>query len=71
MKGLRILIIMKHKAKFKLIGEHHVKICSKCGKTIKEYRFFTEEEKLAALGELKISAEYCDECEEKLKYKDV
>lgn len=58
---------MKAHAKFKVIKkELPVLICSKCSKTIKEWKYFTEDEKLASKGEIKLPAQYCDECEEKL-----
>ena len=57
---------MTHRARFKLNGGNPVMLCSKCSTIIKYWRFFTEEEKLACTGEIKIPAQYCDDCEEKL-----
>lgn len=58
---------MRNHAKFKVIKkELPVIICSRCSKVIKEWRYFTEDEKLAFKGEFKLDSQYCDECEEKL-----
>lgn len=59
---------MKHKARFKFNGGNPVLLCSRCSIIIKYWKFFTDEEKLASKGEIKIPAQYCDECEEILKY---
>ena len=61
---------MKKRAVFKLNGEIPVMLCSKCSIIIKYYTFFTEEEKLAFKGELKLKPQYCDKCEEELYFKD-
>lgn len=60
---------MKAKAKFKFNNGIGALLCSKCGRIIKEGTFFTEEELKAAKGEIKLPAQYCDDCEEKLIYK--
>jgi len=57
---------MKHRAVFKLNGGNPVILCSKCSVIIKYWKFFTEEEKLASKGEIKIPPQYCDECAEEL-----
>lgn len=57
---------MKHKAKFKNNNGFWSIICSKCGELVKEHFWFTEDEKKACKGELKIPAQYCDVCEEKM-----
>jgi len=59
---------VKHKAKFKSIKNVRVLICSKCNIVIKEEEFFTPEEIEASKGNIKIPAQYCDECEERIKY---
>lgn len=56
---------MKGKAKFKLNGGNAVLLCSHCSTIIKYWNCFTEEEKRAAKGELKLPAQLCDRCEEK------
>lgn len=58
------------KAKFKFSGEQTVMLCSHCSRVIKYWSVFSEEEKLAAKGELKLGHQYCDDCEEKLIYKN-
>ena len=57
---------MKGKAKFKLVGGDPVMLCSHCSIIIKYFKHFTEDEKLAAKGSLKIAPQFCDECEEKM-----
>ena len=57
---------MKGKAKFKFNNGQYAMLCSRCSKVIKEWKYFTEDEKLAFKGEFKLNAQYCDECEEKL-----
>lgn len=61
-----IIIIMKGKAKFKLNGGNPVLLCSKCSKIIKYSHDFTDSERLAAKGEIKMKAQICAECEEKM-----
>ena len=56
---------MKGKAKFKFNGGDPVLLCSECSTILKYSRHFTEEEWKAMRGEIKLSAQYCDECEEK------
>ena len=58
---------MKSKAKFKLNGGHPVLLCSKCSTIIKYAHHFTEDELKASKGELKLPAQFCDKCEEKMK----
>ena len=58
---------MKGKAKFKLNGGNPVLLCSQCSIIIKYSKHFTEEERLACEGEIKLPAQYCDECAEKRK----
>ena len=60
----------KSKAKFKLNGGNPVLLCSKCSVIIKYSHHFTEEENKACKGEIKIPAQFCDKCEEKMLYKD-
>ena len=57
----------KGKAKFKLNGGNPVLLCSHCSCIIKYSKYFTEDEWKAYRGEIKISPQYCDECEEKIK----
>ncbi|MGV8961956.1 MAG: hypothetical protein ACOH2V_01065 [Candidatus Saccharimonadaceae bacterium] len=45
-------------------------ICSRCSAIIKEGIYFTEEERKAAKGEIKLPPQYCDACEEIIKYTD-
>ena len=59
---------MKGKAKFKIVAGESVLICSQCSMIIKYARHFSDEEKIASKGELKIAPQLCDKCEEK-KYK--
>jgi len=56
----------KGKAKFKLNGGNPVLLCSHCSVILKYSRHFTDDEWLAAKGELKLPPQYCDECAEKL-----
>lgn len=58
------------KAKFKFRHNRWEMICSKCSKFIKDENFFTDDEWLAVHGEIKLPAQYCDECLEKME-KDV
>ena len=61
----------KGKAKFKISGGNPVLLCSECSVIIKYSHHFTEEEWLAARGEIKMTSQYCDKCEEKRKkYKE-
>lgn len=61
----------KGKAKFKINNGNPVLLCSECSTIIKYSHYFTEEEWAACNGELKLEAQYCDECEEKRKkYKE-
>ena len=60
-------ILMKSKAKFKFNGGNPVLLCSKCSAVIKYSKYFTEDEWAASKGDKKIPAQYCDECELKLK----
>lgn len=60
----------KPKAKFKFNNGIGALICSKCSTIIKEGPFFTEEEWRAFKGEIKLPAQYCDICEEKIIYKE-
>ena len=57
---------MKSKAVFKFNSGMFALLCSKCRRIIKEGRYFTEEEWKACRGEIKIKAQYCDDCAEKL-----
>jgi len=57
---------MKKRAVFKFNGGMFALLCSKCSKIIKEGRYFTEEERKASKGEIKIPPQYCDECAEEL-----
>jgi len=59
--------MVKSKAKFKLNGGNPVLLCSKCSTIIKYSHHFTEDETKAASGEIKIPAQFCDKCEEKMK----
>lgn len=59
---------MKKKASFKIKNGLPVLLCSKCSAVIKHYKYFTEEEKLAFKGNLKLKPQYCDECAEKLNF---
>jgi len=61
---------MKKRAVFKFNGGYPVMLCSKCSATIKYWVDFTEDEKLAFKGEIKLKPQYCDECEEELYFKD-
>lgn len=58
---------MKSKAKFKFNNGNGALICTKCGIIIKEGRYFTDDEWKAYKGELKLPAQFCDKCEEKMK----
>jgi primosomal protein N' len=57
---------MKKRAVFKFNNGYPVLLCSKCSVIIKYHKYFTEDEKLACKGELKLKPQYCDECSEKL-----
>ena len=54
-------------AKFKFNSGNGALVCTKCGRIVKEGRHFSEEEWKAFRGELKLDAQYCDKCEEKMK----
>jgi len=56
---------MKGKAKFKVNGGNPVILCSQCSTIIKYSYDFTEEERAACRGQVKLGAQYCDECAEK------
>lgn len=58
----------KGKAKFKVNGGLGALLCSRCSAIIKDGHFFTEEEWKAAKGEIRLPPQYCDLCEEKIKY---
>lgn len=58
---------MKKKAVFKNLNNLTVLTCSRCKEIIKYYVDFSEEEKLAAKGELKLPPQYCDRCEEEME----
>lgn len=61
---------MKGKAKFKFNGGNPVLLCSKCSTIIKYWDWFTEDEKKASKGEIKLSPQFCDKCEEERLYRD-
>jgi hypothetical protein len=60
----------KAKAKFKFNSGMGALLCSRCSTIIKTGSYFTEDEWKAMKGEIKLPAQYCDACEEKLIYKD-
>lgn len=57
---------MKKKIKFKFNGGNPVIVCSICNSIIKYAKDFTEDEKKALKGELKMKPQFCDRCEEKM-----
>ena len=58
---------MKKRAVFRGNNGNSVLLCSKCSVIIKYYKYFTDQEKLACKGEIKLKPQYCDECAEKLQ----
>lgn len=61
---------MEKRAVFKNLNNQQVLLCSRCRTVIKYYKDFSEEEKIAAKGKLKLPAQYCDKCEEELHLYD-
>lgn len=53
------------KAMFVFNGGHGALLCSKCRVIIKTGWKFTEEEKMAIKGKIKLPAQYCDNCKSK------
>ena len=56
---------MQDSAVFKFNGGNGALLCSGCSKIIKTGYQFTEEEKKAMRGDLKLKPRYCDECKGK------
>ena len=56
-----------NKATFKFNGGLGALLCSKCSVIIKTGKDFTDEERLAMQGKLKLSAQYCEKCKKEMK----
>lgn len=50
--------------KFKKKGKQYVIICDKCNSIVKYEKHFTDEEKEAMSGKIKLPAQYCSKCED-------
>ena len=57
------------KAIFKFNNGNGALLCSKCRVILKVGYEFTEEERKAMKGEVKLKAQYCDKCTLKIKAK--
>jgi len=60
---------MEKKAKFKVVHNKPQLICSKCSELVKYSKDFSEEDWKAFKGEILLKPQFCDKCEEILKYK--
>ena len=58
------------KAIFKFNNGNGALLCSKCRTILKVGYEFTEEERKAMKGEVKLKAQYCDKCKEKKNIKN-
>lgn len=56
----------KGKIKFKFNGGNPVILCSHCSVILKYHKHFSEDEIKALEGKIKLPAQFCDKCEEKL-----
>ena len=57
---------VKERAIFKFNNRKGALLCSKCAVIIKIGKDYTEEERLAAIGEIELEPQYCEKCKKEM-----